>query len=400
MADIVIRDKNYSGVERIEVPKQGSGNAEFYDTENATAVNSDILATKTAFGTNGSITGTMPNNGAISGAIVSKDDEITIPAGYTSGGTVAIASNKKAEIVSQNIKSGAEILGVLGSDKVLDTTNGTAVANDLLSGKVAYSNGSEIVGAMVNNGTVGGTISAKDGSVVIPAGYTSGGTVSLAAAEALKLQSTNIRKNVTILGVTGDSNVVDTSNGTATAADVVFGKVAYSKGQYITGTYAPGAGNEYELITGSWLTYTGQYVNAEADILRWGLAYDASLPAVTNIAAYAMCYDRSCGDLYMQNLDSISEYAFFNNVNLEKLDAGKLTLIESAAFRNATNFATLIIRNTNSVATLSATSAFTGTKIAGGTGYVYVPDALVDNYKSATNWSTYANQIKGLSELP
>lgn len=45
------------------------------------------------------------------------------------------------------------------------------------------------------------------------------------------------------------------------------------------------------------------------------------------------------------------------------------------------------------------TNAFTGTKIASGTGYVYVPDELVEEYKVATNWSTFANQIKPLSEL-
>ena len=35
-----------------------------------------------------------------------------------------------------------------------------------------------------------------------------------------------------------------------------------------------------------------------------------------------------------------------------------------------------------------------------GTGYIYVQDNLVEQYKSATNWSTYADQIKPLSELP
>ena len=40
-----------------------------------------------------------------------------------------------------------------------------------------------------------------------------------------------------------------------------------------------------------------------------------------------------------------------------------------------------------------------GTTIENGTGYVYVPDDMVDTYKSATNWSTYASQIKGMSEL-
>lgn len=47
---------------------------------------------------------------------------------------------------------------------------------------------------------------------------------------------------------------------------------------------------------------------------------------------------------------------------------------------------------------LSGVNAFSGTPIASGTGYVYVPDDEVDIYKAATNWSTYADQIKPLSE--
>lgn len=44
--------------------------------------------------------------------------------------------------------------------------------------------------------------------------------------------------------------------------------------------------------------------------------------------------------------------------------------------------------------------AFAGTPIAAGTGYIYVPDDLVDQYKSTGNWPTYTAQIKGLSEIP
>ena len=45
-------------------------------------------------------------------------------------------------------------------------------------------------------------------------------------------------------------------------------------------------------------------------------------------------------------------------------------------------------------------NTFVGSGIASGTGYIYVPDDLVDQYKVATNWATYASQIKGLSEIP
>lgn len=49
---------------------------------------------------------------------------------------------------------------------------------------------------------------------------------------------------------------------------------------------------------------------------------------------------------------------------------------------------------------LSAASAFTGTNIAYGKGAIYVPSELVDSYKIATNWSTYADQIYPISAYP
>lgn len=61
---------------------------------------------------------------------------------------------------------------------------------------------------------------------------------------------------------------------------------------------------------------------------------------------------------------------------------------------------TKFVMNVSKVFDLWSADAFNNTPIAKGTGYIYVPDNLVDSYKSATNWSTYASQIKGLSELP
>lgn len=45
-------------------------------------------------------------------------------------------------------------------------------------------------------------------------------------------------------------------------------------------------------------------------------------------------------------------------------------------------------------------NAFNGSSIEAGTCLIYVPDALVDSYKAATNWSTYSDQIKGFSDYP
>lgn len=54
----------------------------------------------------------------------------------------------------------------------------------------------------------------------------------------------------------------------------------------------------------------------------------------------------------------------------------------------------------NSMVTLSNVGAFSNTPIYNGIGWIYVPSDLVDTYKTATNWSNFANQIVSISEYP
>lgn len=86
------------------------------DTSDATATAPDILTGKTAYGKDGKISGTMPNNGAVSETIVSKSESYMIPKGYHDGnGTIGIDSSEQAKIIASNIKKGVSILGVTGS---------------------------------------------------------------------------------------------------------------------------------------------------------------------------------------------------------------------------------------------------------------------------------------------
>lgn len=73
--------------------------------------------------------------------------------------------------------------------------------------------------------------------------------------------------------------------------------------------------------------------------------------------------------------------------------------IQTSAFGSCVGIVALMIVG-NSVSDLSNSNAFSGSSIASGTGYIYVPDDLVTQYQAATNWATYAAQIKGLSEIP
>ena len=78
---------------------------------------------------------------------------------------------------------------------------------------------------------------------------------------------------------------------------------------------------------------------------------------------------------------------------------GALTGIANYAFQSCSNFRELIMPNITQIPSLASQYALLFTSIYNGEGYIYVPDDLVDSFKTATNWSVYADQIRGISEL-
>ena len=113
--NVIINGVTYSAVPEVDIPKSGGGTAKFYDTAGATASAGDILTGKSAYGPNGEVAGSMANNGATGGEIETKAGTVSIPAGYTSGGTVGLKSSAVTDLVAANILSGKTILGVAGS---------------------------------------------------------------------------------------------------------------------------------------------------------------------------------------------------------------------------------------------------------------------------------------------
>lgn len=74
------------------------------------------MSGKTAHARGTKLTGTMPNNGAVSGTISTKAGTYTIPQGYHDGsGTVKIATTEQAKIIPTNIREGVTILGIEGT---------------------------------------------------------------------------------------------------------------------------------------------------------------------------------------------------------------------------------------------------------------------------------------------
>lgn len=86
------------------------------DSNDATVAVAEILKGKTAYARGTKLIGTMPNNGAVTGKISTKDGSYTIQQGYHDGsGEVSIDATEQAKIIAQNIREGVTILGVEGS---------------------------------------------------------------------------------------------------------------------------------------------------------------------------------------------------------------------------------------------------------------------------------------------
>lgn len=91
---------------------------------------------------------------------------------------------------------------------------------------------------------------------------------------------------------------------------------------------------------------------------------------------------------------------FYNCTALRTVDFyGKVTISSGQCFQKS-NLTSLILRNTSEPSSLTITTAFAETPVINGTGYIYVPSTLVDQYKSATNWSAYASQIRAIEDYP
>ena len=169
-----------------KIPQAYSVTAATLSSQTAgTAVAEEILNTKTAWVNGIKITGTMPNIGSESEELISGGSH-TISAGYHDG------------------------TGVISVRGLADQTPGDAVAEEILSGKIAWVEGVSITGTMPNIG---------EESVSLNCGETH--TISLGYHNGT--------------GIITANSLASQTSATATAADIVDGATAWVNGTKITG---------------------------------------------------------------------------------------------------------------------------------------------------------------------
>ena len=190
---------------------------------------------------------------------------------------------------------------------------------------------------------------------------------------------------------------------------------------------AGGGGTEdiaRQIVEGTIETYS----NEEITVIKDGTFNNAkklktvTCPNVTNIGNGSFSYTTALESVTTENVTFIGSSAFiysgihelilpklktaYSNIaqystNLVKVDIGSSYSwsIEVGWFYADSALETFILRAT-ALISLRSTNAFAGTPIASGSGYIYVPADLVDTYKAATNWATYAGQIRAIEDYP
>lgn len=131
---------------------------------------------------------------------------------------------------------------------------------------------------------------------------------------------------------------------------------------------------------------------------------DIHFPAVTTM--YSAAFNGAgITQVYLPKLTTLDGwgYTFYSCRNMTKAYFPKLiTRIADADFHTCRSLETLIL-GSDTFCPLNASNVFSQTPIAGyngATGYIYVKKALIDTYKTATNWSVYANQFRAIEDYP
>lgn len=130
-----------------------------------------------------------------------------------------------------------------------------------------------------------------------------------------------------------------------------------------------------------------------------------NLPALT-FATYQMFAKNAIEEIVLPSATGALESNVFDNCqSLVKCDLPAITSIgKSYAFNHCHALTALILRRSDAIVSLSNVNNFNETPIGKpaslGNGYIYVPSALVDTYKAATNWSSFADYIRAIEDYP
>ena len=125
-----------------------------------------------------------------------------------------------------------------------------------------------------------------------------------------------------------------------------------------------------------------------------------SLPNVTSVGSYATAEMSAIKEQYWPKVTSVLSNSFYNIPKLERIAFDGTVNFQGQSSMAYCPALTAVVIRSDELCTLGNKNVLQRTPIADGGGYIYVPESLVEEYRAATNWATYAESIKGLSEAP
>lgn len=139
-------------------------------------------------------------------------------------------------------------------------------------------------------------------------------------------------------------------------------------------------------------TYIGQFLATSCKALK-----RVNLPLAKTIGQRALGFCDALEELSLPSCTTVDKEGLYNNTSLRVVEfcAPKVSIGQSALYKN-TALERLILRG-EEMSTLGSLG-LNGSLIASGSGYIYVPSALIETYKANSGWETYANQFRALED--
>ena len=134
-----------------------------------------------------------------------------------------------------------------------------------------------------------------------------------------------------------------------------------------------------------------------------------NFPALKIMSSAVFSGCSSLTEVVFPNVKELNGSIFSNCLLLKSVDFLKNSHVHSYMFNSCFSLTALILRSETMWA-LGNTNAFNSCYHFHGTvnstynpdglkdGYIYVPRALIDSYKTATNWTTFATQFRALED--